>query len=728
MDLDNPFGGAYFFTGLAYDHTTDKWVALASNTALNTVRLLIYDGLANLQADTPARTTGVISLGATIIHGFSTHAAAYGGYAYITSFGATWIKRVAIGGASAAAMNAEDVPTPGATSTPLTVASAGIGDGPNGVWVQPATANTIREIGGTGGTWEYRRTLYGAVGNDDFAITPEYLWLSSSGTLFLRPVKAATPADGTNVDTIAFAGVVDVTNIDDVLYAINTNGVVIEYDHDVTSAVPAASHRFRPTRLPLGAASRRYGVARSSPSPAWLRMVEVSKQIGLESEEWRLRPGAPVPAQAPGMPQLEFTGGLAADQADGSRKMYGFDRNGIAEFEGAGLDPLAAKVRTFATPSAIEPNCLAVQGDSLWGCRTPGTTIVVSEYRIPASGTALEHDFTADTGITGRAFGLTLRGIGPFIGLILYEAGGTHYVGRLRTNTVIEEATITNVSAVDSSLDRPRSIAFTGLVGEPDIRIYIGERNGRIFAFGPPITGTASLGQRLPQLDATIPIGNAAVAGLTIDSAGIMYALRRQPGDVYSLYLHRADAPPSWGRHGTVRRALASAWGRHRFADSETSSAWGRHRPVLSEQKTASRRWRAAASVLKSAWYRHGPVLSAIDDVAWTRWRPARASKNTGWGRHRFADSETAAAWRRWRPAASAVKAGWLRHAPIRAVLQSAWRRWQPVRASARTAWTRWRGVRGVLGAAWFRRGPSRAPRFSVRQNIAGVRKRYLRL
>ena len=61
------------------------WVVLATDTGLR-FRLRIYDGLANLESDTPRRVTGIITgTGLTANAREHTQVACYDGYAYITS-------------------------------------------------------------------------------------------------------------------------------------------------------------------------------------------------------------------------------------------------------------------------------------------------------------------------------------------------------------------------------------------------------------------------------------------------------------------------------------------------------------------------------------------------------------------------------------------------------------------------------------------------------------------
>ena len=166
-----------------------------ANQAANTARLYIYDGLANLMTDTAVRRTGVISGLGTIQHLASTHVAAYGGYAFITSFGQTWLRTVPITGSSTANVTAGRWVTVGRQQAlnEIFLNRAGIGDGPGGVWLNvspllPANRTITEYRIGDGGTPVQPpnvilvgtgRERFMDVGPDDFVTLPEYGWRTS---------------------------------------------------------------------------------------------------------------------------------------------------------------------------------------------------------------------------------------------------------------------------------------------------------------------------------------------------------------------------------------------------------------------------------------------------------------------------------------------------------------------------------------------------------------------
>ena len=598
---------------MGYDHTTGKWVVLLANITADTVRLYIYDSLADLGSDTAARRTGVISGLGTMIHQVNTHVAAYGGFAYITHFGQTWIKRVGIGGASTAAVNAEDVPTPGAASTPLTVVRSGIGDGPNGLWCQPDADNQLREIGGTGGTWEYRRTLYGGVGHDDFALTPEYLWLSSVPNILLRAMRTAAPASGANADTIVFANVVDVTNIDDALYAINSSGTVMEYKHEAEKDVVVGYLRFGVARngnthfLAAGIAAswRRWGIARRGPLAGWHRLgiAKAEAQSGWNRHGLVTR-------------MIDAVGWLR----------FGVARNGNTHFLAAGI---AASWLRFA------PARMAVAaGWRRWGIARKVETLV---------GWRRWGIAKAEARVGYLRFGVARN-------------GNTHFLAA--------------------------GIAASWLRFAPArMAVAAGWRRWGIARKVETLVGWRRWG---------IAKAEARVGYLRFGVA--------RNGNTHFL---AAGIAASWLRFAPARMAVAAGWRR-----------WGIARKV--ETLVGWRRWGIAKAEAQSGWNRHGLVTKMIDTIGWLRHAPARAEAKAGWLRNA--------------PARAEAKAGWLRNAPARAEAKAGWRRFGAVEAGVEAGWRRWGIIKSMLVAGWLRHGFSRAPRFSFRNNAAGVRKRYFRI
>ena len=831
---------------------------MLANQAANTARLYIYDGLANLMSDTAARRTGVIYNLGTIEHLASTHVAAHDGVAYITTFGQTWIRSVTITGSSTGDFNATRlIYSPGANSWPVDgVRSAGIADGPNGIWIQRAPppqntaantrADTLYEwTGGSSGATPTGNTLRMHLGPDDVAINFDlgFGWSTSDQRIFLGQVLASgTPGRRITPAQITFTNVTDVTSIGDKLYAINTSGIIREYPNELDAAGPAAgwlrrrslSAAAKPTawnrhgpitimhdgmgwlrcrshlseakqgwlrrrritmaaakqgwlrfgrmsfpkpmawnrhgpitimhdsmgwlrhgpyasaakqgwlrrrmvtmaavrqgwqrwglvRATLGTGWQRWGLVRATLGTGWLRHRAYSAPI-VGGFTWQLRPGAPAPALA----GLTFTNALAADQAPVSRKLYAIDPTGIVEFEGDGSNPLATKLRTFLVPPSIANQCIAVQGSKLWGCRTTNGTIRIVEYMIPETGTALVEGTSHNMAIRGTAFGLSIRqdvfaGLSYTVGSLLYEEEQTepdedpgYYVVNVRGTHVTFHAG--NPVLIDPPLTRPRSIACSFGASANVGTIYIGERNGRILAYDS-INNDVDLGPPRPDLDVTIPIDAAAVTGLTITPDMVMYALRRQPGEVYSLTLRHS--PP--GGFGWLRRRAITM--------TPTVQGWLRRRRItMAAAKQGWLRFGRMSFPKPMAWNRHGLITIMYDSMGWLRHGAyASTAPRWGWLRSRAIVASPARwGWLRLGTITiDSARQGWLRHGHFSAGIRQGWQRWELFRSGLRTGWYRWGVLISGLRTGWWRHGISRAPRFSFRNNAAGVRKRYFRV
>ncbi len=238
-----------------------------------------------LESGTPSRTITVTGLG-FIQYDNNTHVAAYGGNAYVNSWGQTWLKRAPTDGADRTVAST-DVPVAGTSGTSISLVAngSGVADGREGIWIQPSTRNTLEEWGGSGADWGATgRVRYGVVGNEDFTMLPEYLWFSNSSMITLRAVSAAAPAPAGNVDTISLAGAEDLTNDMDTLYAVTNAGIVTEYKHEaekgvavgylrfgvarngnthfLAAGIAASWLRFAPARMAVAAGWRRWGIAR----------------------------------------------------------------------------------------------------------------------------------------------------------------------------------------------------------------------------------------------------------------------------------------------------------------------------------------------------------------------------------------------------------------------------------------------------------------------------------
>ena len=764
----------------------DKWVILLANLANDTARLYIYDGLANLMTNTAVRRTGVISgLGAMIQIRY-THVAAHGGYAFISHGEQTWIRVVDIGGTSTAAFAATApvismLSQTGPRDVAFNLVAAGQGEGPDGVWLQRTVRNRLDEMtyDGTRMRTTATRSRFMGVGDNDFVTFPEYGWLTSGNNLFLLTTSASLPAPSGLVAGPTFNDVADITNIGEKLYVINRFGVIREYSDELTAAGPAAGW-LRHGRLSLpkptawnrhgpitimhdGMGWLRHGPYASAAKQGWLRRRAITmaairqgwrrwqsissglktgwNRFGLYSSglpsgwlrhrsyashlagtvAWRLRPGAPEPALAI---SLRFTDALAADQAVGSRKLYAIvSGDTIALFEGDGLNPVATHVRNFTRPAEFENPCLAVDGDSMFGCYTVNGDLVLSEYAISETTSALTLRWSTHTGFTdrigrGRAFGLYVAKHGDLYRFVVvylhsqlnvyrYTAAQSTFARRAGSPPGFRHR-------IGGSLNvpaTPRSLTAVWKELDDPITFYVGGDNGTI-------TGYEN-NTRRPDLDASVPIGARNVTGLTIDSEGIMYAMARHPGDVYSLVFR----PPPPGGFGWLRRRAISM--------SPVSWGWLRRRAIV--MASAKRGWLRHGRVAfpkPMAWNRHGLITIMYDSMGWLRHGPYESAAKQGWLRRR-AISMSPAKWgwlRRRTIAMASARQGWLRHGRFSSGLRHGWFRMRPFAAGLRTGWYRWGLFVSGLRTGWWRHGISRAPRFSFRNNAAGVRKRYFRV
>ena len=653
--------------------------------------------------------------------------------------------------------------------------------------VPPPAANTSADTlyewtGGSSEATPTGNTLRMHAGPDDVAINFDlgFGWSTSDQRIFLGQVSASgsvgrriTPAQ------ITFTNVTDVTSIGDKLYAINTSGIIREYPNELDAAGPAAGW-LRHGRLSLpkptawnrhgpitimhdGMGWLRHGPYASAAKQGWLRRRDITMAAirqgwrrwqsissglktgwnrfgayssGLPSGwlrhrsyashlagtvAWRLRPGAPEPARAI---SLRFTDALAADQAVGSRKLYAIvSGDTIALFEGDGLNPVATHVRNFTRPAEFENPCLAVDGDSMFGCYTVNGDLVLSEYAISETTSALTLRWSTHTGFTarigrGRAFGLYVAKHGDLYRFVVvyldsqlnvyrYAAARSRFARRAGSppGFTYRIGGILNVPAT------PRSLTAVWKELDDPITFYVGGDNGTI-------TGYEN-NTRRPDLDASVPIGARNVTGLTIDSEGIMYAMARHPGDVYSLVFR----PPPPGGFGWLRRRA--------IAMSPASWGWLRRRAIA--MASAKRGWLRHGRVAfpkPMAWNRHGLITIMYDSMGWLRHGPYESAAKHGWLRRR-AISMSPARWgwlRRRTIAMASARQGWLRHGRFSSGLRHGWFRMRPFAAGLRTGWIRWQQFASGLRTGWWRHGRSRAPRLGLRLNAAGIRKRYLRI
>ena len=673
-------------------------------------------------------------------HTGNTHVAAYGGYAYVTHFGQTWIKRVSIGGTSTAAENAENVPTPGAASTPLTVASAGIGDGPNGVWVQSTAENTLREIGGTGGTWEYRRTLYGATGNDDFAIQPEYLWLASSSTMFLRGVSGTSPGPSSNYDTISFVGVTDVTSVDDTLYAINSSGTVMEYKHDEEKGMLAGWERWRAglvaamnlawSRFHLITAHfQAYGpMLVDTGRLGWTRRGLSSVTTGT-SAGWR-RFGAASPALVSGWKRWHFR--EAAKRPAWTRwhtntttRLLGWFRFKIAEAQWQAFDPTEDHGQAAWTRWGL-PAAAKRLAWTRWGLPAAAKRLAWTRWQFLAPRVAMRWSRFYLITVHFQAYGPMLVDTGR-LGWTRLGAGLTAGTSAgWRRFGAASPALVSGWKRWYTETTPPNRTAWirhgvvTKLVEGFAWRrwhVPVAARNLGWLRFNnvatPRLAGwvrwdtLVETTKRLAWTRWHVPVAakNLAWSRFYLITAHFQ-AYGPMLVDTGRLGWTRlgagltAGTSAGWRRFGAASPALVSGWKRWHFREAAKRLAWTRwHVPVAAKNLAWSRFY-----LITAHFQAYGPMLVDTGRLGWTRWAWVDKSNRVGWLRFRYSTRTRLFAWKRgelfsvlkrigwtrWELLSPGKRAGWNRHGTISTIIRTfGWTRWELLFLHNRPTWLR---------------------------------------